>query len=163
MNRIEELEKVIAKAQAELEALRVGGKGLRWRAEVAGEYWVINDLGEIGSLPDYHDKYDDVRYSIGNYFQTKEEAHRSLKRMIATQQLKDRIAELNAQQGWVASFEGLLQGNWIPFFNARNGVIESKELFYFLQTPIELYGSLETIETVIKEMPEQIKLWLGVE
>ena len=38
MNRIEELEKVIAKAQAELVALRVGGKGLRWRAEVAGEF-----------------------------------------------------------------------------------------------------------------------------
>lgn len=29
--------------------------------------------------------------------------------------------------------------------------------------PVEFYGSKQTIETVIKEMPEQIKLYLGIE
>ena len=32
---------------------------------------------------------------------TKEEAQHALKRTTANQQLKDRIAELNAQHGWV--------------------------------------------------------------
>ena len=163
MNRIEELEKIIAKAQAELVALRVGGKGLRWRAEVAGEYWVINNLGEIGSLPDYHDKYDDVRHSIGNYFQTKEEAQHALKRTTATQQLKDRIAELNAQHGWVVDWGNEQQNKFLPVFVHKSKRVSLDCEHLCAWSPVEFYGSLETIETTIKEMPEQIKLWLGVE
>lgn len=161
VNRIEELEKVIAKAQSELEVLRGGGK--RWRGNAFDRYWFINDHGEVVSLPDDRDEYGDYRYSIGNYFRTKEEAKHALKRMIATQQIKDRIAELNAKRGWVADWSDANQSKGFLTYDYDIGKIGWDNWTTYQHVPKEFIGSPSVIKDLIKEMPEQIKLWLGVE
>ena len=44
----------------------------RWRAVEGGNFYYINDVGDIGVFTDNYTKYDDYYYNIGNYFKTKE-------------------------------------------------------------------------------------------
>lgn len=46
----------------------------RWRAEENERYWFMCDNGDCFEVCDNRDKYDDARYTIGNYFRTEEEA-----------------------------------------------------------------------------------------
>lgn len=46
----------------------------RWRAERAGEYYIINSLTDILKVKEFYCEDDDLLYSIGNYFKTQDEA-----------------------------------------------------------------------------------------
>ncbi len=54
----------------------------RWRAEIGGLYFFIEDDGTIGCAMEDGDESDNKRYSIGNYFRTKEGAEASNKAKI---------------------------------------------------------------------------------
>jgi hypothetical protein len=46
----------------------------RWRAEVDGWYYHVNQCGLIAIGQDTKSENDNARYGAGNYFQTKEQA-----------------------------------------------------------------------------------------
>ena len=50
----------------------------RWRAEEGGIYWFIDSdfTGKVGDLWDRRSTDENVRYNLGNYFKTKEEAEK---------------------------------------------------------------------------------------
>lgn len=65
----------------------------RWRAEKNQEYWYIRSDGDVDDDIELHYEMDNWKYSIGNYFKTKEEAEFHKKELIYTQMLKDYIYE----------------------------------------------------------------------
>ena len=54
-------------------------KEKRWRAEEGGKYWYVDDDGQSEYDTDPRYDVDDARYSIGNYFRSREEAEASNK------------------------------------------------------------------------------------
>ena len=48
----------------------------RWRAEKEKEYFFVTGTNEITADEEYYNKADNVRYELGNYFKTEEEAEK---------------------------------------------------------------------------------------
>ena len=65
----------------------------RWRAEKDEIYWFVCGDTVILNLTEKDWEGDNDRYSIGNYFKTKEEAEFHKNELIYTQMLKDYIYE----------------------------------------------------------------------
>lgn len=153
------LVKVPAERQAEEHKCK------RWRAKKGGVFHYVSDKGSIGCMADPKSVFADANgfYQKGNYFRTETEAQRALERMIATQQLKDRITELNAQQGWMADWSDENQDKFFPSFDYLRKELCSKASWTAYVAPSEFACSHETLVKIKEEMPEQIKLWLGVE
>lgn len=57
-------------------------KPKRWRADISGEYFYINSTGLIGHCTDDYVEMDDVRYEVGNYFKTEQEAKETAQKII---------------------------------------------------------------------------------
>lgn len=57
-------------------------------------YWFIDTIG-IGYYEDKSDEVDNSCYSIGNYFETKEQAENYKEKLIIEQELRDIARELN--------------------------------------------------------------------
>ena len=53
------------------------------------EYWYIDYGGRIKAINDANDEEDMARKEIGNYFETKEEAEKAVKKLKAWKRLKD--------------------------------------------------------------------------
>ena len=55
----------------------------RWRAEKGGIYWFIDTdfSGKVRDLWDQRSTDENVRYNLGNYFKTKEEAEKVKKEL----------------------------------------------------------------------------------
>lgn len=52
----------------------------RWRAEIGGRFYFINYIGKVDFDTDLRGYADNSAYEIGNYFQTKEEAEKYMKK-----------------------------------------------------------------------------------
>lgn len=61
------------------------------------EYWYVSDNGYICTHIDDGDSWDEHRKEIGNYFETKEEAEKAVKKLKAWKRLKDNGFEFT---GW---------------------------------------------------------------
>jgi hypothetical protein len=62
----------------------------RWKPENDGEYWIISQGGEVETDGRwYADKYDLIRYNIGNCYRTKEEAEHARDKQLALVELSD--------------------------------------------------------------------------
>lgn len=53
----------------------------RWRAEYKDKYFAILNSGKILEIIDYEDIDDNIRYNLGNYFKTLEEAEKVKKEL----------------------------------------------------------------------------------
>ena len=72
-------------------------KGYKWKYEEdyeepkSREYWYIEDIdGVVFMDADLGERYTKFRKSIGNYFETKEEAERAVEKLKAWKRLKDK-------------------------------------------------------------------------
>ena len=61
------------------------------------EYWYIENNGDIDKETYEGDEYEEEMIEIGNYFETKEEAEKAVKKLKAWKRLKDKGFEFN---GW---------------------------------------------------------------
>lgn len=52
-------------------------KPKRWRAEKDNCYYYLLTTGDVSFSDDFYGTIDEKRYSIGNYFRTKEQAERA--------------------------------------------------------------------------------------
>lgn len=48
----------------------------RWRAKCGENYYYIDNFGMVNCSIDIYSVVDDIRYNLGNYFETKEEAQK---------------------------------------------------------------------------------------
>lgn len=64
----------------------------RWRAERGKKHFSVLSTGEVGSFSEYYDKFDNDRYDLGNYFETKEQAQK----VIDSQEWQDFWAKVRA-------------------------------------------------------------------
>lgn len=67
----------------------------RWRSGRMGAYFFLTYDGHVTSSYDGHNQPSDGRYELGNYYQTKELAQKTLDRQLAIVRVNDRIMELN--------------------------------------------------------------------
>lgn len=81
---------IIALAEAGyLEEVVEKPKHKRWRAEKGAEYFVFDENCLICMVRDYGNWFDDRRWSLGNYYRTREEAQIVLDKRLALQRIKD--------------------------------------------------------------------------
>lgn len=157
LERIEALEAEAAELRKVIEAPEDGGK--RWRASDHRFFYVDLD-GEIEKA--YRaDSGDNFLYDTGNYFKTEEEAEKYREKLLATQRVKDFIAEKNAEQGWVADWNGI-KTKYSFHFDHSVKKFEIGQLSFIQATESCYYGSKETIDALIKEHEQDLKLILGV-
>ena len=64
----------------------------RWRAKCGKNYYYIDNFGMVNCSIDIYSVVDDIRYNLGNYFETKEEAQR----VINSQEWQDFWAKVRA-------------------------------------------------------------------
>lgn len=69
----EDLKKVLEKVNKINEKY---GIPKRWRAEYKDKYFAVLNSGKISEIVDYEDVDDNIRYNLGNYFKTLEEAEK---------------------------------------------------------------------------------------
>lgn len=59
------------------------------------EYWYVTDNGYICTNTDDGDSWDEYRKEVGNYFSSREEARKAVKKLKAWKRLKDKGFEFN--------------------------------------------------------------------
>lgn len=147
------------KIQEQLNAIPDDKPTGRWKPEFNDDYLILDNDGKVCEATWNDHAIDGERYALNNVYQTEEEAKKALEQKLATVRVLDRIAELNAQQGWVCDWSDGEDKYYLGFDGGLCWAITDS----FKVMPTQYYGSLKTIETVTKEMPEDCKLMLGVD
>ena len=91
--KVKELELVLKETNSQLKKLRE--KENSFKRYIYYKYYYLNDCGGIEIETDEDYPVDNFRYSIGNYFETKEEAENYKEKLIIEQELRDIAMELN--------------------------------------------------------------------
>ena len=167
MNK-QQAQEQMAKLQAEMDSLKKiidapENTGKRWRAGRNEIVFYTDVDGMVEWFYEVGDTECDTHYSSGNYFQTHEEAAHYKDVLIATQKIKDRIAELNAEQGWIADWRDHCQDKFLVFYNHSTGNISDTSYSSHQFCNKGFYGSEKTIKQVIEELEPELKLYFGVE
>ena len=153
----------MVKIEHQLEAMPDDPKPVgRYKPKKGEEYWCIGGDGNIFSVKWMGSHSSEFRYALGNVYRTKEEAQAALDKQLATVRVLDRIAELNAEQGWVVDWGDSDQYKFYLAFCHQYEEIDRDFACRYTYLPDAYYGSEQTIETVIKEMADDCKLMLGV-
>lgn len=141
--------------ESDLQKLEKPKSYKRWRAEVCGLYWCINDSGYIVHASEAICISDDLRHATGNYFQTREEAEAYREKLIKTQAIKDRIAELN--EGWKPNWGNDNQDKYcIEYYKGRIRV-ECYDSIQSANNDLQM-RSQEVAEQILAEFGEDLKV-----
>jgi len=153
MKTKEQFEKIIAEAQAGIDALS---------DEIVDEYWYIGDAGQAYSgSRSYRPEPYVSRLAVGNVYATIELVKKALARLKAKSKVYARIAELNRLEG---REQGFITGrdNYAFILARYADSVESTSWSRTAQNhDHERYGSDATIDTVIAELEPEIRLMLG--
>lgn len=90
---MKELKKQIKELQKRVALLEGGCK--RWKAGYGETYYYICGDGDIGCNTDENGETSTNRHNLGNYFQTEEEAKKTVEKLKIYIQLKDLALRLN--------------------------------------------------------------------
>lgn len=91
--KTKEIELLLKEAKSQLKELRA--KESSFTREIYYKYYYLNDCGETEIETDEDYPVDNFRYSIGNYFETKEQAENYKQKLLIEQELRDVARELN--------------------------------------------------------------------
>lgn len=94
MNSLEEKIKEIEKQLQELKE-QLTEKNNKYKRKRPDRYWFLNDIGATINIKAFINNNDNFKYSIGNYFETKEQAENYKQKLLIEQELKDIAMELN--------------------------------------------------------------------
>jgi len=160
-----ELQKQIDEFKAKLDAMpddKPKSKG-RWKPGICEKYWVVSESTGVFSPYWENSSTDNHLFALANFYHTKEEAQAALDQKLATVRVLDRIAELNAEQGWVCDWNKPGQQKYIVSYDhVTRSFCTNVYVLQEMDLPTSYHGSKQTIETVIKEMESDCLLMLGV-
>ena len=91
--KTKEIELLLKEVKSQLKELRA--KESSFTREIYYKYYYLNDCGETEIETDEDYPVDNFRYSIGNYFETKEQAENYKEKLLIEQELRDIARELN--------------------------------------------------------------------
>lgn len=113
---IEELEKEFERLAEEIKQIKENSKeNKRWRAEKEENYYTILSHADIHCIHDLGDGIDNNRYSIGNYFQTQEQAENVAEKLRIYAKLKDLALRLN--NGEKIDWDNDEQSKWYIYYD----------------------------------------------
>lgn len=160
---INQLDKQAKEIQSKIDELKENGnkvKNVRWKAETSkshyGQYYTLNIDMEICPQSHTSNSCHDIRYSVGNYFKTKQEAEKYKQHLIITQQLKDIALRLN--NGVEIDLK-----NWMDICRQKYKIVlkpYNNVLLQAISTSIVDLGQVyclsdKFLETAIKEIGEK--------
>lgn len=86
--------------EKELKKLEEKKPRVRWRAGKGDKYWYVSGGATLFNITEDDWEVDKDRYSVGNYFKTKEEAEFHRNELVYTQMLKDYVYEHDVELDW---------------------------------------------------------------
>ena len=146
-----------------------GGKrptgGKRWRAKKGEPYWTVINGGMIVTAVEEFDVVDNYRYASGDYHRTREEAEKYRDRQLATMRVLDRKLELETEYGAEAvDWEKHKQNKYCARYEYTGGKFIVMSCVYLQASDAERYSTnYQVIKRLIEEMPNDLKLMMGVE
>lgn len=94
MNNLEELKQELKKLENKINELENKGNN-KYNRQRYNDYYSLLHNGNISCFIDYKDEVDNFCYSIGNHFETKEQAEKYKEKLLIEQKLRDIAMELN--------------------------------------------------------------------
>lgn len=129
----------------------------RWKAEKWLYYYAIVSNWEIDFTEHDDLKINDLRYNMGNYFQTEKEAIKERDKRLAIVRVNDKILELN--EWWKEDWNNRGQEKWYIMYNNDKKLFESGYNTYTNEWTLLLrIKSEEIADKIIKEHQEDLKL-----
>lgn len=126
----------------------------RQRAVINENYHYIDDSdGDVCEDMEYGYEVDNYRFSIGNYYLTREEAQKAKRIQISIVKINDRIDELN--EGWIPDWSDSNQlKHSIIFYNTID-----VDIFYTYShmSKINALKSEEASKNIISEFKEELE------
>ena len=103
--KTKEIELLLKEVKSQLKELRA--KESSFTREIYYKYYYLNDCGETKIETDEDYPVDNCRYSIGNYFETEEQAENYKEKLLIEQELRDIARELNKGEeiDWEKSYQ----------------------------------------------------------
>lgn len=164
MNSIDKAVKAIRdEAERQIEALLKKKKQqehnswLLWRPEKGEAGYAISEKGAVHLSP------TSDGYTLGQKFDTTENAIQERDKLQARMRLWRMIARLNYEEGWVADWSNKKQDKYFIYYDHTNNTLSpsSRNSIQILRN--EWYGSKETIEFILKMYRKELKTHFGVE
>lgn len=93
VEKTKEIELLLKEVKSQLKEFQE--KENSFKREIYYKYYYLNDCGEIETETDDDYPADNFKYSIGNYFETEEQANNYEEKLLIEQELKDIAMELN--------------------------------------------------------------------
>lgn len=94
--KIKEIEEELQKLKDYLNTNKEENKS--YKRKRPDRYWFLNDIGTTINIKAFISNNDNFKYSIGNYFETKEQAENYKEKLLIEQELKDIARELNKDE-----------------------------------------------------------------
>ena len=142
--KIKEIEKQLEELKEQLteEDKKDKYKRKRYRGD---SYCSLDEFGYITSCIDLNSKIDNFSYSIGNYFETEEQAKNYKEKLLIEQELKDIAMELN--KGKEIDWEDSNQYKYYLYYNFSNN-----EISYRSYMIIKLQGIIYCLDINFKDV-----------
>jgi hypothetical protein len=140
--------------------------GCLWKPIKGDVYYVGTSAGMIESYIYTPDTWDDARISTGSCYKTKEAAQKAIDKRIAIHALDVHMRELEmflAGQYFKADWNNAGSRKYYFYYDHDKESIHTSFTSWRNAHNNWCYSSLEVINTIIKEMPNEIKLALDVE
>lgn len=162
--KIEELKKQLADLENEIEKESVyNANGSRTRVLPHARVYFVSATGEVFRAQCQHIIRSDIMLRRGKIFDSREAAEYGEERRMATLRVTNRIMELNREEGWTTDWVNNTQRNYMFVWDHQLSSLKSLSVYGIQDHPNTHYGSRTVMDAVIKEMPEDCKLMLGVE
>jgi len=131
----------------------------RFKPKAGESFWCLDGLNRACYNPNYLDAAT-PHYKAGNCYRTKEETQYIADRKQAEVDVTDRLRELEGD--WVADWSDGNKQKSYPYYDHRDRQLGIEYSSFIQCTPAEWSSTRSAWEDVIEEMPEKVKLMLGV-
>jgi len=138
----------------------------RQRVEVGSYYYFIDGCGVISSDEETAHSVDSVRFSIGNYYNTQEEAEERQTRtkQLATQRVIAALEIANSEDdNWKVDWCDETQSRYCFVYSHTDSLFHSFSHSSYQYADSKLYGSTKAIESVIASHEDDLRVMCGVE
>lgn len=128
----------------------------RWRAKEGERYWYVDAWGAADLDYESREDIDDMRYELGNYFKTEEEAQKAADWLRAFATLRDDA------KGFKPDWKNCFQEKWSVVYDHEDGTM-FPTYCYVSQESALLFATKADAEASIENHERQWLTFFGVE